>query len=187
MPMVAKSAEHYAEHFWDRVTEDHAGCWVWQGLIAPNGYAKYYAGRDLGKVNAHRYAYEMLVGEIPDGLELDHLCRNRACVNPYHLDPVTHRVNVLRGDTFAARNAAKKHCPLGHPLTVEYERGRRCFECHDAGPNNADKTHCKFGHAFTPDNTYHEPSGKGRACRTCRRNRNNATYAKRRTLMRPAR
>jgi hypothetical protein len=82
---------------------------------------------------AHRASWEMLRGEIPAGLQLDHLCRNPPCVNPWHLDPVTQRVNLLRGETLTARNAAKAECPSGHPYTlgnIYRDQGhRRCRTC----------------------------------------------------------
>lgn len=99
--------------FWENV--DKSGeCWVWTAALDQDGYGTCRRG---GTKRAHRVAYEELVGPIPDGLVVDHLCRNRACVNPLHLEPVTNRVNLLRGDTAAARNAAKTHCPQGHEYT----------------------------------------------------------------------
>jgi hypothetical protein len=70
-------------------------------------------------MDAHRFAYQMLVGPIPEGLTLDHLCRNTGCCNPEHLEAVTHRDNVLRGVSFAAVNAVKTECPRGHPYDSE--------------------------------------------------------------------
>ncbi|MGI9502698.1 MAG: HNH endonuclease [Geminicoccaceae bacterium] len=83
---------------------------------------------------AHRVSYEALVSAIPEGLELDHLCRVRCCVNPIHLEPVTTRTNNLRGNGIAAMNALKTHCPRGHPYSGEHlyvcSRGHRhCRTC----------------------------------------------------------
>jgi hypothetical protein len=91
---------------------DHAPatCWIWQGAIDPNGYGRFhFDGRMLG---AHRVAYTLLVGEVPDGMDLDHLCRTRDCVRPSHLEPVTRQVNLLRGDTLTAAHAERRDC--GH-------------------------------------------------------------------------
>lgn len=88
-------------------------CWEWQGRLDPRGYGR-YAGR-----LAHRISYELLRGPIPSGLELDHLCRVRNCVNPDHLEPVTHRENTLRSTSPSAINATKSACPSGHPYDAE--------------------------------------------------------------------
>jgi hypothetical protein len=95
---------------------------------------KRHEGVNAIPARAYRITYETLVGPVPNGLELDHLCRVRACVNPGHLEPVTHRVNTLRGETVAARNARATHCPAGHPYdevnTYADRLGRRsCREC----------------------------------------------------------
>lgn len=82
---------------------------------------------------AHRYAWITLVGEIPAGLHIDHLCRNKVCVNPDHLEPVTPRVNVLRGYSMVAANARATHCTHGHEFTPENTRlkhgDRICRQC----------------------------------------------------------
>lgn len=90
---------------------------------------------DGKKVSAHRVSYEAFIGPIPAGLDLDHLCRNRACINPYHLEPVTHRENVIRGVSYMAVNANKTNCKYGHALTEVTEKGRprrRCVICQNA-------------------------------------------------------
>lgn len=90
------------------------GCWGWTSRRpAKNGYN--YLNNQL----AHRIAYELYKGRIPDGLTLDHLCRHRWCVNPDHLEAVTNRENILRGTGASARNAIKTVCKWGHPFTPE--------------------------------------------------------------------
>lgn len=117
------------ERFMAKVDRRPDGCWVWTACRVWNGYGQF---RVAGKtVYAHRFAYELLVGPIPDGLELDHLCRNRACVNPSHLEVVDSRTNTLRGDGPAAQNARKTHCAHGHELTLEniWRSGRNSRLC----------------------------------------------------------
>lgn len=102
------------ERFWTRV--DKSGeCWLWVGSLDQDGYGKY--GRPT--MRAHIFAYTTEVGPVPDGLELDHLCRNRRCVRPLHLEPVTNAVNVLRGEGPSAMNARKIQCDAGHPFDSE--------------------------------------------------------------------
>lgn len=122
--------------FWRFVhPEPLSGCWLWSGAISNEGYGRFRFGvRGSKQGMAHRFAYELLVGPIPQGLQLDHLCRTPACVNPAHLEPVTGRENLLRGDTFQARNAAKTSCVHGHPFderNTEWRPtgGRACREC----------------------------------------------------------
>ena len=119
------------QRFWHYVRTTDA-CWIWTGELNETGYGRLFNGRK--RVFAHRFAYELLVGPIPDSLPLDHLCRVPACVNPAHLEPVTTRTNVLRGIAPAARNAVKTHCLRGHPLDAKNTRvdaagGRHCKTC----------------------------------------------------------
>lgn len=91
-------------------------CWVWTGALNPGGYGQIKEG---GRVqNAHRLFYQLSGHHIPDGYEVDHLCRNRWCVNPAHLEAVSKFTNFIRGNSPAARNARKTHCPRGHPLIL---------------------------------------------------------------------
>lgn len=107
-------------------------CWVWIGRHwFPNGYGAHRTGPGKGARPAHVIAYEHHVGPVPDGLQLDHRCRNRACVNPDHLEPVTGSVNTLRQDHAGRR---KTHCPRGHAYTPENtitskDGKRRCRAC----------------------------------------------------------
>ena len=112
--------------FINKIRVDESGCWVWGAATDPTGYARFADGGKLWR--AHRWAYERFVGPIPEGLDLDHLCRVRNCVNPEHLEAVTRRVNLLR-----AHVIGKTHCPQGHSYEGGYidPRGsRRCRECH---------------------------------------------------------
>lgn len=108
-------------------------CWLWPGGLNTKGYVTtMFEGR---RIQAHRLAYELLVGPIPEGLRLDHLCRVRHCLNPAHLEPVTDRENALRGVGICSINARKTHCSHGHPYDDENtlprvgSRGRYCRAC----------------------------------------------------------
>ena len=119
------------ERFWSKVRSDDSGCWLWTGHTR-RGYGGFRDGREVA---AHRWAYERCVGPIPDGLQLDHLCRTRACVRPAHMEPVTARENILRGAGLAAQRARATHCPKGHEYTAAntYARNRHryCKRCHN--------------------------------------------------------
>lgn len=139
------------ERFWSKVDKDgpipdaplfpelKTPCWAWLCTINEKGYAKFFANRKVYR--AHKFIYELIVGAVPKGLVLDHKCRTRHCVNPYHLDPVTPKVNTERGVV----------------AQVIGQRGR-------------DMTHCRKGHEFTIENTHHilfKGGGTGRRCRIC--------------------
>lgn len=117
---------------------DESGCWHWLGGKSRKGYGHFQLGTRKG-VRAHRFVYEQLEGPIPEGLQLDHLCRNRTCCNPAHLEPVTLQENVSRGLTGKVNH------------------------------RNSVKTHCTRGHEYNTKNTYVRPSGGTRSCKVCRR------------------
>lgn len=132
------------QRFFAKVQQAANGCWTWTAGL-DNGYGRFRSGKRL--VKAHRYSYTHLVGAVPNGLQLDHLCRNRACVRPDHLEPVTSRENILRGDAPAITRA-----------------------------RHSGKTECLRGHPYDELNTYARPDGH-RACRTCARDRRRARNA----------
>lgn len=174
--------------FTRKFTVDANGCWVWTAAVESGGYGHMNVGGRAGKMmRAHRLSYEHYIGPIPAGLDLDHLCRVRRCVNPAHLEAVTRRVNLLRGETLTAACAAATHCPQGHPYDGENtyvrtdagrEGQRQCKACNRdknrARGNvtrNAAKTHCPKGHPYDAENTrmVQHPNGHAfRMCRTCR-------------------
>lgn len=130
--MSARKYPPLAERLWAGALADGTGCWVWRRGLNDSGYGWIKSGGRTRR--AHRVAYELVKGPIPDGLEIDHLCRVRACINPDHLEAVTHRENQLRGKTVGAANARKTHCLRGHPYdaTNTYRPpsgGRHCRGC----------------------------------------------------------
>jgi len=116
-----------------RVTVSERGCWLWTGAVHGNGYGAFRLnGKQIG---AHRAAYTILVGPIPNDKELDHLCRTPTCINPAHLEAVSHQTNVHRGTNPSAINAARDSCIHGHPFdesnTMHRPNGKRtCRTCH---------------------------------------------------------
>jgi hypothetical protein len=112
-------------------------CWQWTAAKNNRGYGVFNRGQGAGTVLAHRWAYEFLVGPIPVDRQLDHLCRNRSCVNPDHLEPVTGRTNTLRGSHPAAQNARKERCSnCGGAYSDQIVRGQKvgryCKPCNSA-------------------------------------------------------
>lgn len=118
------------ERFWLKVAKTDS-CWLWFGKKSIWGYGRLNSSGK--RVAAHRVSYEIHKGRIPDGLTIDHLCRVRLCVNPSHLEAVTSKVNLLRGEGACAKNARKTHCIRGHEYTHENtdnrHEGRRCRTC----------------------------------------------------------
>lgn len=128
---------NYIEKFNNSWELNDNGCWIWQPPPHKSGYGR--IGTPDGTKYAHIFSYVTFVGPVPPGAELDHRCRVHACVNYEHLEAVTHRENMLRGDTVAARNAAKTHCPRNHAYTgdnlVIDGGGRRCRTCKNERQN----------------------------------------------------
>lgn len=157
MPRIYPTA---VSRFWSKVNKDGpipecfpllGPCWLWRAGLDKDGYGRFWVeDRNLG---AHRYAYEITNGPIPEGLVPDHLCRTPACVRPTHLEAVTIQVNTLRGDGLTAKFAVATHCVNGHEFT----------------PQNTGKQ-------------YRNGKTVGRCCKACNNEKNNARYwAKRRT------
>ena len=113
--------------FWARVYADSSGCWLWMGPTTDQGYGQYSMAGRTGRV--HRFSYISLVGAIPPSLQIDHLCRRRHCVNPRHLEPVSRRENILRGEGASAINARKVKCKRGHDFTGWRGQWRKCLIC----------------------------------------------------------
>lgn len=139
------------ERFLPKV-EKTATCWLWTGSLFRSGYGAFRYGGQMRV--AHRFAYGLLVGPVPEGLQLDHLCRVRRCVNPAHLEPVSQQVNMARGIGATAINASKDRCVNGHKFTPE--------------------------NTYAVPATKAVPNG-GRACRTCKR-ANDRAYKRRKAV-----
>lgn len=119
------------ERFWNKVEIQPNGCWDWVGAITNRGYGLFNDEIKLKLV--HRLSYEINKGKIPAGLQIDHLCRNRKCVNPEHLEVVTQKENMMRGFGLASMYSKRSHCKRGHPLVKEnlgkWRNSRDCLIC----------------------------------------------------------
>ena len=134
-PERAESVDHVLVRFWAHIVIE-GECWRWSGSTDRGGYGQFQVRDKNWK--AHRWSYQHFIGPLADDLQIDHLCRNRACVNPSHLEQVTQQENLSRGNGFTARNARKTHCPRGHPYSDDNlrilrggrQKSRRdCREC----------------------------------------------------------
>lgn len=155
-------------------------CWIWTGYVNPNGYGQ--LGTILqGKkdtILAHRLSWMLFRGPLVEGLVIDHLCRDRRCVNPEHLELVTNTENVMRGIGLGPTNRAKTHCKRGHAFTeanTGIKDGKRvCRACarlwakeHHMPKPRTVITHCPHGHEYTPENSIYKMQ-EGRKVRRCR-------------------
>ena len=146
------------DRFWLRVAKGDT-CWEWKGIKDRDGYGRFHSHKTNNNtgtvtVRAHRFAYELLVGPIADGLQIDHLCKNRRCVNPDHLEPVTQLENIRRGQTGKLNS---------------YHR---------------QKTHCPHRHEYGGCNLVINPTSGGRVCRICKNAHARASYLSQRRKVR---
>lgn len=171
----------FPQRFWSLV-DPSGDCWIWKAAKDRLGYGSWSGKtpREIGESRPHRIAWTILVGPIPIGYWIDHLCRNPSCCNPDHLEPVPPRVNIQRGKNVGRPLAA--HCRLGHPLAganlyVKPSGERQCRICKRAnwrkwksGESPPSRSFplvkCKRGHDYA-DTAYIDPKGR-RHCKACR-------------------
>jgi hypothetical protein len=176
-PRLTVAERYHSRYEIDKVT----GCWNWTAGKFPSGYGALYVNGSNRP--AHRVGYELVHGPIGEGFHLDHLCRNRGCVNPDHLEPVTIRENILRGSSPSALTSVGDMCRKGHSMDDSFIRSngkRQCRSCHyeyaklrKAGlvggqGGGAGTNRCRNGHEYTEENTRVLSSGH-RQCIECRR------------------
>jgi HNH endonuclease len=124
------------KRFWEKIQLSDDGCWLWAGcLFQASGYGCFFPGGYgcPNNVLAHRWLWEKLNGPVPEGLELDHLCRVRHCVNPMHLEPVTRRMNIMRSPIVITANFSRQtRCKNGHEFSHHDRKQRLCRICGNA-------------------------------------------------------
>lgn len=136
------------DRFLEKIQRHENGCWIFTGCLATTGYGKMSSsGPNRKSEYAHRISYELYNGLIPEGMEIDHLCRNRQCVNPEHLEVVTSALNMQRAAPYMILNPGNR------------------------GIHEKSKTHCPHGHEYSLENTYLDPRNGNRHCKACRKSR----------------
>lgn len=191
----------WPERFSSKVQFSDDGCWLWRASRTRHGYGRYGKGRRVdGWGVAHKCGWEFIHGPVPEGLELDHLCRVPSCVNPAHLEPVSHAENIIRGDNGNRNGLCRRNLHPWIPENIYLDGGRgngnqRCKECRkewerqryarEAGRPVAVvpalRTHCPQGHPYDEANTHWKKDGS-RNCKTCHRERERAAYHRRKKV-----
>lgn len=174
--------------FLDKIEVSETGCWLWTASTTRHGYGRIGRGRrGEGWTVAHRFAYERAIGQIAEGLELDHLCRVPRCANPWHVEPVTHAENVRRGRQGNGSGTCRsgRHAWTDENIITEGDNVQRCRPCRNEwgrdqyeGEAPGERTHCPQGHPYSGDNLHIRPNGN-RHCRACHRERERRRYHER--------
>lgn len=177
--MIPTPENKTQKRMYARLDESPSGCWLWRNP-SRNGYGYIWVTEQRRSQPAHRFSYETFVGAIPAGMQIDHLCRVRNCVNPRHLEAVTGRENILRGVSPPAQNARVTHCRKGHPYDISntYTSKRGMRYCRACAREKArargyrevmnPRSECSLGHSLSGLNLYVKPNGQ-RACVICKR------------------
>lgn len=135
---IGNGDRKYMKRFMDKIEENLlSGCWEWQSNRDMQGYGRFCFNGE--KWRAHRMSYKIFKGELIEGLVIDHLCRNKRCVNPDHLEQVTNKENILRGESPMAKLARRTHCSKGHLLTQRSGNRRHCKICNKNYPTHKQK------------------------------------------------